>query len=301
MVTGANRQVFYEPVTIPSVYQGLPVKELAPNAFHVTHFYGGLTLPDSLSYIGEHCFDTSSVEGNLVIPASVETLEPYTFRYFEGNIVLRNGLRVIKDRVFDGMKGSLTLPASITDINDCMSNASINKLTILGDLPLERNFGYSTVQEIICSGTKDLYVSGNCLIRKSTGTLIKAGVSFSLPASGLRKIGNLAIYTGFDEGTGSLYSLSLPEGITELEDFAVYSYSLLELDLPRSLTSLENGMIVAEHIRYIYYGGTLSQWQELIGKGPGIWSPGARAICSDGSAVLTDIDYNEPSGVWKAE
>ena len=158
---------------------------------------GGLTsleLPNSVTTIGDGAFNNCvGFTGSLTIPNSVTSIGDYTFYYchgFTGSLTIGSSVTSIGENAFrgcNGFSGSLTLPNSVTTIGDYAF--------------------YS------CSGFTD---------------------SLTLPNS-VTTIGEQAFY-GCDGFTGSL---TIPNSVTLIGEYAFnYCVGLTSLTIPNSLVSM---------------------------------------------------------------
>ena len=77
--TGSSKEVY-----IPSVYKGLPVKMIRYQAFRYCSGLTRITIPDSVTSIGEHAFYDCDSLTSITIPNSVTSIERWAFKGCSG-------------------------------------------------------------------------------------------------------------------------------------------------------------------------------------------------------------------------
>ena len=116
---GANLSI---PVTVMNGTVTYDVVSVADNAFRdCTGLTGTLTLPSSVTYIGQYAFYGTAIAGTLTIPSSVTYIGFRAFRECAGITALElpaSGSLDIAAGVFigTGIAGTLTIPSSVTSI-----------------------------------------------------------------------------------------------------------------------------------------------------------------------------------------
>ena len=144
IITGLEEGVDIDDVELISVYRGKPVKEIGAYAFAWQNMTG-ITIPDSITSIGEYAFMWCDNLERITIPASVQTIDKHAFlscwalssvEFEEGSalktinqgafscclslveIVLPDGLKTIGDEVFDTCRclALITIPESVTSV-----------------------------------------------------------------------------------------------------------------------------------------------------------------------------------------
>ncbi|MGN0966461.1 MAG: leucine-rich repeat domain-containing protein [Candidatus Coprovivens sp.] len=100
------------------------VVSIADNAFWGAVVHGNINLGNKLTTIGYRAFyDAKLGTGDLVIPDSVTSIEPYAFSAFEApnsKLVLGSGITAIENNTFEYSKfaGDLTIPNSVQTIGN---------------------------------------------------------------------------------------------------------------------------------------------------------------------------------------
>lgn len=213
--------------------EGITVIE--SSGFGSATFTGGLTLPNSLTEIGENAFhDTNFVDSDLMIPDSVRIIGARAFRLSKssGDLTIGSGLTSVGT---EGLNTSWTGNLTIEDISvltaaGCTSCGTefTGDLTILaGDVP------DSFTRQIPFTGTLTLGEGVTSIGRAAFYSSSFTG-ELHLPES-LTSIGSSA----FASCHGFTGDLVIPDGITVL-DFGVFSGSDFDgtLTLPSNLESI---------------------------------------------------------------
>ena len=107
-------------VAIPATINGLPVTDIGDEAFYGT-VLTNVTIPDSVTNIGDDAFADCYGLINLTIPDSVINVGGGTFDYCYNlaNVIIGNGVVNIGDHAFYGTRlTSVIIPNSVTNIGD---------------------------------------------------------------------------------------------------------------------------------------------------------------------------------------
>lgn len=221
-------------LTIPAVYEGLPVTAIGERAFFEQEITA-VTLPERLTEIGDlafaHCYDLTAI----VIPEGVARIGYQAFRNC--------------DRLTD-----VTLPSTLTEIQpDAFHCANIQNVYI-ADLAAWCNIQFGEAYANPLLDAEQLYIDGE----QVTDLVIPDGVteipyvafrgfaaitSVTLPDS-VQKIGYQAFY-----GCENLTSVMIGNGVQEIDNMAFYiCRRLSDLTLGNSIQTigadafLENGI-----------------------------------------------------------
>ena len=92
-----------ENVAIPDNFDGFPVVSIGQNAFQKKDVVS-VTIPDSVTLIGDSAFNSCSKLKSVVIGKSVETISEYAFRYCTSleKIVIPDSVKIIRESAFYG-------------------------------------------------------------------------------------------------------------------------------------------------------------------------------------------------------
>lgn len=109
-------------ITIPKEINGLPVKEIAAKAFSECDSLISISLPDSVTSIGNYVFYSCNRLTSITIPDSVISIGNSAFYGCNSleSITIPDGVTSIGDTAFDGCSSliSITIPDSVTSIGD---------------------------------------------------------------------------------------------------------------------------------------------------------------------------------------
>lgn len=200
--TAINDSVFNS-VEMNSLYVPESVKYVSPDSFNNCKI-GQITLPATLiETFKDVKFGSITVTGEGEIPESA-----FAGRSSLTKVIISDGVTSIGDGAFRSCSSltSVSISASVTNIGnnvfeDCHSLADI------------------TVEE----GNSTYKSAGNCLIDKSTKTLIKGFKTSIIPDDGsVTSIGAYAF-----AGLSTLESIAIPDGVTKIGEYAFYDCSSL--------------------------------------------------------------------------
>ena len=178
---------------------------------------GSLTIPNSVTEIGDGAFNCCGFTGTLTIPVGVTSIGDVAFAGcgFTGSLIIPEGITAIEYGAFaecHGFTGSLTIPEGVTSIGDEAFGGC----------------GGFTGELIIPKSVSSIGEMAFYFCRGFTGSL-------TIP-EGVTSIKNQAFY-----GCGGFNgSLTIPESVTSIEEGAFYSCSGLtgSLTIPGSVTSI---------------------------------------------------------------
>lgn len=175
-VTDLINPVFKDEIEVYGEYGGLPVTEIAQNAFY-NDYITALTLPDSITKICKGAI--------------------YNCNYLT----------------------ALRIPKNATLIQGAVTNCEdLEELTVAAE-----NASYVSVN--------------NCIIHKSSKTLILGCKNSAIPADGsVTKIGDYAF-----DGCKYLKEISIPDCVTSIGDYALKNcINITEISIPGSVTTIGN-------------------------------------------------------------
>ena len=217
-----------------------------------------ITIPNSVSRIGEQAFRDCSGLAYINIPNSVTSIGEWAFYGCSGlsSISIPNTITEIGEQTFKGCSGltSVAIPNSITKIgkeafSGCLGLASVTLPNYIKIIDTETFKDCTTLNSITIPNSVTIIENGafnNCskLVSVSipnTVTTIKEGAfqkcvsltSIIIP----NLITNIESYT-FSE-CKSLTSITIPNAVINIEDFAFYNCSVLKsVILPNSITNI---------------------------------------------------------------
>lgn len=194
-------------VVIPEVSpDGMPVVGIAKNGFNDCARLTSITIPESVTEIGEDAFYNCASLTSITIPNSVTKIGKFAFAWCE-------------------RLTSITIPKSVTKIGcgvftDCHDLSSI------------------TVEE----GNPVYHNSGNCLIKTNSKLLVSGCRNSVIPNDGSVTAINAAAF----DGCVDLTKIDIPDCVVRIGCKAFGFCSALEsIDLPESLTKLYSYTFIA--------------------------------------------------------
>ncbi|MDE7163958.1 MAG: leucine-rich repeat domain-containing protein [Clostridiales bacterium] len=225
---------------------------------------GTITLPNSVTSIGERAFYGCSNLTSIGIPNSVTSIGDGAFYGCSGlkSIEIPSGVTSIGMAVFYGCSSltSIEIPNSVTSIGrDAFSGCS--RLTSI---------------EIPNSVTS---------IGSQIFSFCSSLTSITIPNS-VTSIGNSAFY-----GCSSLTSITIPNSVKSIESQVFYGCSsLTSIEIPNSVTSIgRDAFMYCGGLTSIKYNGTMAQWEE-ISKADNLSASSSikTVLCNDGTITLHD-------------
>ena len=197
-----------------------------------------------ITQIPAQAFKESKIQGYLVIPNSVTTIDEEAFSNcteLNGSLTLSSNLKTIGNRAFnscDRFKGNLTIPNSVTTIGDLAFN---NCKGFTGDLTIPNSV--TTIGDwafSYCTG-----FTGDLTILNSVTTIGNSAFSYCTGFTGDLTIPNSVTTIGisaFQKCYGFTGKLAIPESVTTIGDWA-FSYCTGftgDLTIPNSVTTIGN-------------------------------------------------------------
>jgi hypothetical protein len=239
-------------VIIPSKISGLPVTGIGDGAFYNV-FLTSVTIPDSVTGIGDYAFNYCASLTNVTIPASVTNIgqvpfygctslpaimvDPENMFYSSLNGVLFNQNETALFEFPCGFDGSYTIPAGVTTIEssafaDC---GNLTGLTIPDSVTNIGDYAFNG-----CGLT-------NVIIPNS---LINVGDNAFFGCSGLTSVTipntvtNIGVYAFLD--CYSLTSVTIPGSVISVGDGAFeYCYDVTNATISMGVTSIESNAFVS--------------------------------------------------------
>ncbi len=218
--------------------------------YSVSSYLTSVSLPNTLTNIGDYAFYWCKSLTSVTIPNSVTSIGDYAFSYCTGltSVTIPNSVTSIGDSAFPGCTGltSVTIPDSVTSIGsgvfgDCDRLTSINVA--------DNNQNYKDVNGVVYTKDGSAIVSypsgraGSYSILDGT-TIIGNGAFDHCRSLTSVKIPNSVTSIG-DEAfqlCSRLTSVTIPDGVTSIGDDAFDNcYDLTSITIPDSVTSIGSG------------------------------------------------------------
>jgi hypothetical protein len=271
-ITSIDDSAFYncsslESITIPS-----SVTSIGNNAFYNCSSLESITIPSSVSSIGTQAFSRCTSLKSITIPSSVTSIGISAFSSCTSleSISIPSSVTSISDSAFEKCTSleSITIPSSVTSIgNNAFRNCSnLESITIPSSVTTIGNYafmGCSRLQSINVSSDNNNYSSvDGVLFNKNITTLI------CFP--------------------GRKTSITIPNTVTSISNYAFYQSSLESISIPSSVTSI--GLYAFRGcgaLQTINFQGTIAQWNS-ISKGSH-WIDDCpstmQVVCTDGTTT----------------
>ena len=283
-------------IVIPPTYEGVPIIAIGDGVFG-TKEITSVTIPDTVTSIGEGAFFYCQNLTSVTIPDSVTSIGAYAFYNCENlkSVTIGNGVTRIEEQtfVFCTNLQNVTIGNNVSYIGvgafgacDSLTSISIPaSVTSIG----EQAFGLcSSLTKISVDENNPCYISidGN-LYTKDGKTMVqyaigKQDASFSI-LDGVTQIAynafgdskNLTTITIPDSvisigewafsGCSSLANITIGNGVTSIGDYAFYNCSnLASITIPDSVTSIADGAFSdCSSLATINYCGTEAQWNAI--------------------------------------
>lgn len=203
-ITGYNSSLTGD-VTLPDTLGGYLVKAIDDNAFSSCTKLTGITIPNSVTSIGEWAFYNCTELTEITIPNSVTNIGEYAFYACQkvASLTIGNHVETIGNWAFahcDGLT-DIYIPASVTSIG----NAAFG---ICGN-----------VESITVDASNTVYcVKNNCLIKTESKELVQGFNNSTIPADGsVTSICDNAFYQ-----CGKLTTLTIPDSVTKIGENAFF-------------------------------------------------------------------------------
>ena len=220
------------------------VTELRPILGSSSYYYGSfescsgltsVTIPNSVTSIGEYAFYNCSGLTSVTIPNSVTSIGESAFRGCSGltSVTIPNSVTTIGERAFYNCSGltSVTIGNSVTSIgNSAFSGCSgLTSVTIPNSVT---SIGSSAFQ--YCSGLTSVTIPNSVTTIGGAAFQYCSGLtSVTIPNS----VTSIGSYTF--EACNSLISVTIPNSVTSIGNYAFYNCSgLTSVTIPNSVTSI---------------------------------------------------------------
>ena len=267
----------YTELEIPATYKNKPVTTIGTGAFAGSKLRN-ITIPNSITSIGENAFSCCLELTSITIPDSVTSIGPDAFGGCSNleSVTLGNGLKSIGAWAFRLCPSltSISFPNSLTEIGlKAFSDDSSLTTVTLGK-------GISSIEANAfegCSSIKNVYYTGDI-----AGW---CGIEFETTSSNpLLTAQNLYI------GSELIRDLVIPNTVTKIGQYAFAGFKgLISVTIPTSVTKIGLWAFnYCSNLSVIKYNGTVEQWDK-VGRTLNAtdYELGLKVTCTDGEANWT--------------
>lgn len=238
-------------LVIPATYRELPVTAIGSNAFESVRSFKSVSIPASVTTIGEKAFAHCGVTSvTFATNSQLTTVDMYAFFSSSSlqSIALPDGVTTIGEAAFNGCNNitSISIPDSITTIENRALDFNSSAFTVYNNA---KYLGNSTNPYLV--------------LVKATDT--------SITTCNIHTDAKLIYAFAFTDCT-LLTSVTIPDSVTIIGNSVFYKCDALEsLIIGSGVTSIGNGIIYYESydakLKSVYYGGSAEEWNTIaIGK-----------------------------------
>lgn len=283
------------------------VEYIGEYAFRDCTGLAGITLPDDLLHIGLSAFDNTAyyndaanwtdgvlylgnyllkakedISGTYTVKQGTTLLAAYAFSACRNltDIVLPDSVTRIDESVFSNCSSltSVVLPNSLTSIgNQAFAMCALTRIEIpagvtqIGTMPFVMCVNLSDIT--VAQGNATFYSANNCLIDRTSKTLIVAGANGSIPTDGsVTQIGPYAFMA-----CPTLTNLVIPDSVTSIGPCAfVYCDNLTSVEIPAGVT----------HIGMFAFSECVNLKHFTIADGNPVYSGGGNCLIEKESKTL---------------
>lgn len=282
-------------IVIPEKYKGEPVVSIWKEGFKDCTFITSISIPSSVTDIGEAAFDGCTGLKSLTIPNTVTNighgvvtnctaLETLTTPFYYGQrmsyyfrvpsnsdipeslkvVVLTKGTTISGD-AFNNCKNltDIILPSNLTEIGEgafkkCESLTQIRIPATVTEIDASAFFGCYNLAEVYYDGTIESW----CNIGFEKGTNGEYGSS-----NPVRYAEKFYMY---EEGTNNAYEVKnivIPNTITGIGEYQFIGFSMIEsIVIPTSVIEIDDGAFnLCNNLTNVYYAGSEQQWNNIDG------------------------------------
>ena len=225
-VTGYNGNA--DNVVIPKTYRGIPVKEIKDYAFRYQTRLKSITLPDSVTSIGNSAFYGCSGLTSITIPDRVTSIDNEAFSGCTGltSIIIPNNVTSIGNSAFYGCTGltCVTIGNSVTRIGSDAFYGCTNLFEVFNYSPLSLTIGASNYGYIAYyANVVYKYENGGYISTDKDGFVITV-------------VNNTKTLTAY---SGDSSTVNIPYGVQTINNNVFKdNTNIKSIDIPDSVTSI---------------------------------------------------------------
>ena len=268
---------------IPATYRGLPVTAIGSNAFESVRSFKSVSIPASVTTIGEKAFAHCGVTSvTFATNSQLTTVDRYAFFSSSSlqSIALPDGVTTIGKAAFNGCNNitSISIPDSVTTIENRALDFDSSAFTVYNNA---KYLGNSTNPYLV-------------LVRATDTSITTCNIHTNAKL----------IYAFAFEDCTLLTSVTIPDSVTIIGNSVFYKCDALEsLIIGSGVTSIGDGIIYYESydakLTSVYYGGTAEDWNKIaIGEYNGNLTDATRYYYSETVPALNEDETAYDGNYW---
>ncbi len=232
-------------LTIPDTYKFLPVIKIDNNAFRDCEKITSVSIPDSVTSIGDYSFYSCKGLAKLVIPGSVISIGENAFSCCTNitSITIANGLKSIGEEAFECCYGisSINLPDTLVSIGN---NAFLCCPALVEISVAPNNTKYTSINGVLFDKKVEKLIwfprgyVGSYVMPNSVKIVPYEAFSACESLTHIKISNNLpSVNYGMFIECSALLSVELHDNITEIDDYAfAYCENLSAIEIPDKVT-----------------------------------------------------------------
>ncbi len=231
-----GKKAFYDEYKIKSIFIQSGIEEIGEKAFSSLGDWEAdacvsLTLPDTLKKVGYEAFSYFDLNGELILPESLEYIDTFAFQHTS----------VYNKELF--------IPKNVEHIGTgaFLDNGFIK-------YKVDENNKYFSNDDVGALYNKDKTV----LIHYPNGTYEAENTTFTIPDT----VVTVATYCFYN--TRCLEEIVIPESVRVIEDHAFdFAATLKRIVYPKTLEKVGRAFLYSDITHEVYYEGSEEQWNEI--------------------------------------
>lgn len=244
-VTQVGSSAFYGCTSLESVTLPEGIDTIFASTFYNCKSLRSVNIPTTVTKINTNSFNGCASLESIEIPEGVTKIAPYAFYGCKSltGITFPEGLESIGDYAFEGCAAleRATIPASVTTVGEC-AFLYCDRLTIYGykGTAAERFANSCEIPFVALDGSSvpegleySIY-DGEIIIRGYTGSAAELDIPAEIDGCPVTRIGGYAF-----NGNAALTSITLPDTIRFIGDWAFAGTGITSIYIPDSVTEFE--------------------------------------------------------------